>query len=78
MPEVLTWAIKPSKLFNEDIVGGVRQVDLSQQYGYDKQTVSYIVPIYSRLKDVKVLYIGLSNMDMMNLARVECDPFRYA
>lgn len=78
MPEVLTWAIKPSKLFNDDIEGGVRQVDLSQQYGYDKRTISQIVDIFSRLKDSKSDMSDFSNHDMNLLARVECDAFRYA
>jgi len=38
------------KIFNDDIEGGVRQVDLSQQYGYSKQSVHNITLIYPALK----------------------------
>ena len=78
MSEVLAWAIKLSKIFNDDIGRGVRQVDLSQQYGYDKSSVSSIVHIYPRLKETEVSYVKLSNRDLLQLARVECDAFRYA
>lgn len=65
--------------FNDDIAGGVKQVDLSRQYGYAKQRVSEVVFIYPRLKNAEVLHVGLlSNHDLVRLARVACDEFRYA
>jgi hypothetical protein len=53
-------------------------VDLSQQYGYAKSSVSQIVDIYPRLKDAKFPMGNFSNHDLRELARVECDAFRYA
>jgi len=74
-----TKLIKLSRLFNEDIERGVPQKDLSQQYGYAKQRVSEVVFIYPRLKDAEVLHVGLlSNHDLVQLARVECDAFKCA
>ena len=61
-----------------DIEAGVRQVDLSQQYGYEKGRVSHIVRVYPRLKDIKLPMGNFSNHDLVELARVECDAFRYA
>jgi hypothetical protein len=56
----------------------VWQVDLSQQYGYDKSSVSNIVHIYPRLKDAKFGAPNFSNRELEFLARVESDAFRYA
>jgi hypothetical protein len=56
----------------------VAQKDLSQQYGYAKSSISGIVDIYPRLKEMKVLPVELTNKEILNLARVECDEFRYA
>lgn len=68
----------PDGLPARALEGGVRQVDLSQQYGYEKSSVSRIVDIYPRLKDSKLDMSSFSNHDLALLARVECDAFRYA
>lgn len=62
-----------------DIGHGVAQKDLSSQYGYSKQSVHGIIPIYVRLQSAQsIIHNTFSNMDLMNLARVECVAFRYA
>jgi hypothetical protein len=66
-----TWAIN-------QLEGGVRQVDLSQQYGYSKSSISEIINVYQRLKDGKFDISNFSNFEMVIFARVECDAFRYA
>lgn len=71
---------KLSKLFNDNLEKGLQQKDLVKQYGFSKGAVSHIVSIYPQLKDIEQeLYrYNFSNKDLMNIARIREDSFRYA
>lgn len=69
---------KLSKLFNEDLEGGLQQKDLAGHFGFAKSSISEIVKIYPRLKNMidKFDMSNFSNRDLLVLARVEGDYLR--
>jgi hypothetical protein len=68
-------------MFNEDWQrykhGGITQEKLGKMYGFAQQSISLILPIYPKLAEFTNILVNFSNMDLVNLARVENDIFHH-